>query len=212
VQNSLSSGTTTCTGVYGGSGNNVTVPSGATCTLLLNTDVLDDVQVQPGATLIDKGAEVGGDIVANSPQGIGIGGGGLVSGSIEVTGLAGGGPGAQSNSQAEPDSYICNTTVESDVRVQNGASAAGPIDIGDAADCPAGQGNTIGGSLLVEGNQDKVDAAQNHVEDNIDILNNTGGTVANGNVALNDAVCQNNVPAVTGQGNTGRNQNTGCPT
>jgi len=211
VGSSLSSGTTKCTGVYGGTGNSIIVPSGATCTLLSSGDVLNNVTVQAGASLIDQGAEVGGDILANRPQGIGIGNGALVSGSIEITGLAGGGPGAKSDGRSESDSYICNTTVERNVRVQKGAATAGPIDIGDTADCPAGQGNMIGGSLLVEGNQDQVDTTQSHVEDNIEITDNTGGVTATDNVALHNAVCENNTPAVTGQGNTAHNQNTGCP-
>jgi hypothetical protein len=57
----LGAGTTTCDGVYGGSGGSVIVPSGATCTLVSGTQV-GSVTVQPGGTLIAQGVSVTDDL------------------------------------------------------------------------------------------------------------------------------------------------------
>ncbi len=58
----LASGTTTCNGVYSGTGQSVTVPAGATCTLLPGTHVTGAVNVAKGGTLVASGVTIGANL------------------------------------------------------------------------------------------------------------------------------------------------------
>jgi hypothetical protein len=54
----LNSGTTSCSDSYSGSGKEVTVPSGAVCTLLAGARVSGNVQVNQGGVFIDEGTAI----------------------------------------------------------------------------------------------------------------------------------------------------------
>ena len=60
----LAADTTTCNGVYGGSGQQVVVPSGATCTLVTGTQV-SDLTVQDGGVLMARGITISHDLQAD---------------------------------------------------------------------------------------------------------------------------------------------------
>jgi CSLREA domain-containing protein len=66
----LNPGSTTCNGVYGGSGKDVVVRSGASCTLIPGTHVSHDVEVQKGGTLSAQGITVGHDLKADKAAGV----------------------------------------------------------------------------------------------------------------------------------------------
>lgn len=200
-----SSGTATCNGLYGGNATNVVVPSGGTCTLVAGTQVSGSVQVQPNGTLIDNGASIGQGLSANSPAGIGIGGG-SIGANVQIAGLSGEGPGAGG------DSYLCATKVVGDVQIQNGLHGAGKMVIGGTADCSGQQGgNTFGHDVKVQSNADGINFSNNQVVHDFVVQSNTGGTVVNANRIGHDATCQGNTPAATGTGNTIGHVNNGCP-
>ena len=130
VASPLASGSTTCSGVYSGSGKDVTVPSGATCTLLAGTQVNHDVKVAKGGTLVDLGAVIGHDLTAEQPAGIQVWGG-SVGHDLSVNGASGAPTGGD---------FVRNATVGHDLVVQNNAVAV------------VVSGNTAGHDLTVQGN------------------------------------------------------------
>jgi hypothetical protein len=200
----LNPGTTTCNGVYNGTGTDVIVPSGAVCTLAAGTIVTHDVKVEPGGTLIDLGAAIGHDINANSPKGMQIAGG-TVGHDLKINGLNGSPPTGHN--------YVCSTTVSHDLVVTNGTAAAGSIDIGDPPDCSAG--NQVGHDLNVQGNANHVDVSENGtagtpIGHDLIVRNNTpGGATVTHNYAGNNATCSGNSPQA-GAGNHAAGTNT-CP-
>ena len=127
----LSAGTTTCSGLYTGSGKEVTVPAGAVCTLLAGTKVSENVQVQKGGALIDQGAVIGKNVTANNATSIQVGGG-SIGGNLQVVGLTAA-PAAANNS-------LCDTIVKGNVEVLNNG-AHSPVDIGDLGACKGGPGS-----------------------------------------------------------------------
>ena len=61
----LLAGTTICNGTYSGTGTDVVVPSGDTCTLVPGTQVKGSVTVQRGGTLHADGVWIGGDLASS---------------------------------------------------------------------------------------------------------------------------------------------------
>jgi hypothetical protein len=150
----LSAGNATCDGSYGGTAKNVTVPSGATCTLAAGTTVAHDLTVQLGGTLINTEVTVGHDLVAQNPAGIGIDGD-TVGHDLRIQGISG--------SATAGGNYICDSTVGHDLVVQGGASSASQFVIGDSSRGCSGGGNKVGHDLVVAGNQNVVTVAGNSV-------------------------------------------------
>ncbi len=165
----------------------VIVPAGASCVLGAGVSVGRDVLVGKGGVLTDRGATVGRDIRVSQPQGIGVGAGaggqpGNVGRDVQIDGLGGGGPGRGG------ESYVCNTTIGRDLVVQNAASSAAAVVVGDTrTDCGAGA-NQVGRDLRAQNNSSP-----------LDVSNNQAG---------HDAVCQGNT-GLFGAGNTAQHNN-GC--
>lgn len=112
----LAAGTTTCNGVYGGSGTSVNVPAGGTCVLVAGATLTGNVTVGAGGSLRTIKASVAGSVslqgatasmlcglsvgqnlsVANAPPGprtivvgdtaAGCGSGDTISGNVSITG------------------------------------------------------------------------------------------------------------------------------
>ena len=200
----LNPGTTTCNGVYNGTGTNVIVPGGAVCTLAAGTTVTHDVNVESGGTLIDLGVAIGHDIDANGADGIQVAGG-TVGHDLTINGLNGSPP--------TGDNFVCSTTVSHDLVVTNGTAAGGSIDIGDPPDCSTG--NNVGHDLNVQGNANHVDVSENGTSgtpighDLIVKNNHPGGAGVIHNYAGHNATCAGNLPQ-TGSANHAAGTNT-CP-
>ena len=141
--------------------NDLSVPSGKTCTILPGVKIGNDVIVNSEATLIDNAAVIGHDIDANQPKGIGIGGFGSTMGSIghdvNVTGITGAGPGTKTPG----DNYICHTAIKHDIEVRYSASKAGEWLIGDVDEECRGGGNQIGNNASIRDNANRVDISDN---------------------------------------------------
>lgn len=190
----LNPGSTSCNGVYGGSGRTVTVTSGDVCTLIAGTKVTGDVQVQQGGALDDQGATIGGNLQVTDADWIELAGGATISGNLHLRGLTGAPPAS--------DDYLCNTTVGRNVTVRDDASGA-PIDIGDLGACSGGPGLTIGGNLHVHNNAADVTVGDNTVAGNIAIRNNAAEVTATANIAKgNIDVNRNTVGGGTLTGNS----------
>jgi len=180
------------------------VPANATCTINNDVTIQHDLNVDKGATLTFNGATVGHDIHAHQPKGIGIGfPGSSVGHNIEIDGVSGNGPGT-----VDPgDNYICATTVGNDVKVMNGAAAAGQWYIGAPNECTTS--NTIGHDLSVTNNKNKVKVGGNTVGNKLTVTGNTGGTDVSGNHA-GSTNCKKNT-GQTGSGNTPTGGGNSCP-
>ena len=124
----LNPGTTTCNGFYTGTGKDVVVPGGATCTLLPGTSVTHDTTVQKGGTLNANGVSFGHDVSENGPNG------GTVCGSTVGHDL--------SVQNGTGSITICNDNVSHDLVVQN-----------ETPDQYIGAGNTVGHDLNGEEQQ-----------------------------------------------------------
>jgi hypothetical protein len=160
------------------------------------------VIVQPGGTLIDRGASIGHDLKANQPVGIGVRGG-SIGHDVQIDGVQGSGPGANG------DNYLCDALIGHDVQIKNGAAGAGQFVIGDAPDCYNDPSNTIGHDLQVQNNANPVDVSNNGVGHDLHVQGNGGGTDVAYNQAGHAAQCQNNAAPLTGLGNSAP-LNQGC--
>jgi hypothetical protein len=217
----LNAGSTECNGYYGGSGQEVVVPAGATCVLAPGTKVAKNVKVQTGGTLVDEGAAIGNDLNANNPKAVTVAGG-SVGGNLQLQGITGSPPGGK-------DNFICNTSIGHDLAVQNAAATAGPIVIGGPPDCSMGDkighdaaiqnnatrvtvsDNTVTHNLSVQNNTAGVTVESNKAGEELQVQNNSGGVTVTNNHAGHNAQCQNNKPTTGGSGNTAGAQNKGCP-
>jgi hypothetical protein len=197
VAGSLSGGTTTCNGTFGGSGTNVTVPAGAVCTLIAGTTVTGNISVLQGGALDDEGV-IGGNIGATGAVWIKISGG-TISGNVGISGLTGKPPSGNNR--------LCNVTVNGNVSVSSGGSGA-PTDVGTLGSCAGSQGLTIGGNLTVQGNAAAVQIGGNSAKGNITVSNNTGGGTLTGNSASLACLLGGNVPGIVGSSNSGATGNT----
>ena len=124
VYNPLSSGVSPCNGITGGAGGEVLVPAGARCTLIAGTHVSDQVRVEPGGWLIDSGASIGSNLIAEKAAAVQVGGSqpSVIGGSVELEHLAGTVEGAQS--------FVCNATIGANLKVDEAASRTGAISLG----------------------------------------------------------------------------------
>ncbi|HLX33008.1 MAG TPA: Ig-like domain-containing protein [Gaiellaceae bacterium] len=85
----LGPGNNTCSGVFSGTGGAVTVPAGATCTLLPGTVVTGAVNVAKGGILVASGVTIGQNLAI---QGSATVCGSSVGNDLTATGSPGGGP------------------------------------------------------------------------------------------------------------------------
>jgi hypothetical protein len=131
VATPLGSGSTNCAGPFSGTGKDVVVPAGATCTLVAGTHVTHDLKVNKGGTLIDLGAMVDHDLSADHPVGVQITGG-TIGHDLSIDGLTG---------SPASGNWVRDTTVGHDLVVQNSATA---IIV---------SGNNAGHDLTVKNNQ-----------------------------------------------------------
>jgi hypothetical protein len=131
VASALGKGTTTCTGFFGGTGKNVKVPAGATCTLRAGTHVKHDVKVQPGGTLIAADVAIGHDLEVDDAAGVQVDGG-SVRHNLSVKGVTGTPAGGN---------YVRNVTVGHDLEVKDSSAAI------------VVSGNTVRHNLKVEDNR-----------------------------------------------------------
>jgi IPT/TIG domain len=215
---------TVCEGPFAGEAQSIVVPGGATCTLEATAKVTGDVKVEPGGSLADRGASVGGSIKAKNPAGIQIGGSqqSVVGKDVDIDGLGGSILGA--------DNSVCNATIGHDLHVQHAAGTAAPIVVGDPPDCSAGV--EVGHDVHVEGNATHVDVSQTsavhdiHVQKNtvgvvveettsghdLHVQDNSGGVVVSNNHADHKAKCSGNSPTTAGEGNSqNKGRPKGCP-
>jgi acetyltransferase-like isoleucine patch superfamily enzyme len=202
---SFTGGNASCNGFYAGSAQNVTVPSGANCTLLPGTTISQDVTVQPGGSLSCQGASIGHDLQAQKPVGITVNSC-QIGHDLQVQGITGA-------SAAGGDNYVCSSSIGHDVQIQNGAASASPFDIGDPPSCSSG--NQVGHDLVVQNNAEPVDVSDNGTAANpighdLTVQNNKpGGATVSNNHAGHDATCQQNSPQA-GAGNSAQHNNS-CP-
>jgi hypothetical protein len=215
---------TVCEGPFGGEAQTIVVPGGATCTLESTANVAGDVKVEPGGSLADQGASVGGSIRAKKPAGIQIGGAqqSVIVKDVQIDGLTG--------SILGGDNSICNASIGHDLHVQHAAGTAAPIVIGDPPDCSAGV--EVGHDVHVQENAAPVDVSQTsaghdiHVQKNkagvvvadttsghdLHVQDNSGGVVVSNNHADHKAKCSGNKPETAGEGNNqGKGRPKGCP-
>ncbi|HXD55537.1 MAG TPA: IPT/TIG domain-containing protein [Solirubrobacteraceae bacterium] len=215
---------TTCEGPFTGEAQSIVVPGGATCTLEATAKVTGDVKVEPGGSLADRGASIGGSINANKPAGVEIGGlqHSVVGQDVHIDGLTGSILGA--------DNALCNASIGHDLHIEHAAATAAPIVVGDPPDCSAGV--EVVHDVHVEGNATHVDVSETsaghdiHVQKNtagvvventtsghdLHVQDNSGGVVVSNNHADHNAKCSGNKPETAGEGNTqNKGRPKGCP-
>jgi hypothetical protein len=217
----LNPGTTSCNGVYFGSGATVQVPAGGHCTLLPGTKVTGNVQaLRSGGVLVDEGAVIGGSHELEDAASIELYGGGSITGNLVVTGLT--------SAPEAGDNALCDTTIHGYTHIFNN----GPhslIDIGDTGAC-AGKpgltstglmqvdgnaanitiaGNTLGGYLHVWVNRSKLTVSTNTAS-NIQVNSNTGGagSTLTGNTSLQACELAANSPKIEGAFNKAKTADT----
>jgi hypothetical protein len=204
--------------------DNLTIPVGATCTIAHTVTVGNNVIVDQGATLIDRGATIENNITATQPKGIGIGGyaghAGYVSTSITIHGLTGQGPGTVTKG----GNYICNTNIGNNVTVENTAGGAGEWIIGDRHEECSGGTDQLNGSLIAINNNTRVDISdikKGHPPYSVGIgynlvvtgnLVNSTSPIVESNFVGNNATCQPGTKEdADGTPNIVDGKNNGCP-
>jgi hypothetical protein len=186
----LRNGNSTCTGLSGGTGKNVTVPAGATCTLIAGTVVTGNVT--DNGTLSVSGATIDGNLQALNAGPLTItgpattvggnllaqGGGPVIITSITV----GGNLQVQQLAPSTSMSLICGTQVAGNLQLQSNAA---PVTIGGPS-CP---GNSVGGNLQVLNNTmpsgytgPAATIENNTVKHNLQSRNNTPPAIVSGNI------------------------------
>ncbi len=204
---------TSCSGVYGGGGPEVIVPGGASCTLAPGTSIPGNVRVEPGGTLLDEGAAIGGNLVANSPAGIQIKGTtpGTITANVRIVGLTGA-------VEGEPN-MICNVTIGENLLVSSSEASAAPVLIGGGPECRPvtvkldvnvyGNSNRVGllgdlfdKELLMEANTGPVEAAEDHILGSAGAGGNKGGVTMRNLRVRGFLSAQRNPGQVLLEGNT----------
>ena len=179
----LNAGTTSCNGVYNGTGTTVQVPAGGHCTLLAGTKVTDNVQaLKPGGVLVDEGAAIGGSLELEGAASIELYGGGSIAGNLVVTGLAG--------APAGGDNALCATTIHGYTHVFSNGSHS-PIDIGDTGACAGKPGLTSSGLMQVDGNAANITIAGNTLAGYLHVWVNRSKLTVSANTASNIQVNKN---------------------
>jgi hypothetical protein len=167
-----------------------------------------DVVVRGGASLIDRGAEIGRDLSAKGAESIEIGSGGGQRPTIgrDLT-IVDTGAAVSDDRQ----NFICDAVVGRDFAVEGSVADAASWVIGDTTSTCTVGGNTIGGDILVALNANATDVADNQVDGGLTIHKNLAQAVVSANHAGADAMCAGNTPDVVGVDNTAVGDNR-CPT
>ena len=178
------SAATSCTGtIHDTTVGDVDVPAGATC-LILNSTVNGSVQVNAGASITLVGVTVNGNFNSTGAHDIRIGNAGefggpnratVIKGNVNITGTTG-------VPSFPTQNVICDATVTGAYVVLQNNKA--PFTIGTfTGQCNYGNGDTIGGSVIIAGN--------------------TAAVTLKGNKIAGALQCSANTPApVNGGGNT----------
>jgi len=133
----------------------VIVPLGATCTLD-GTLVDGTVEVERDATLISRGATIGGNVQATAHREVRLGASSTVRGSVQVT---------QGQAASVRDSRVIGDLQFDD--------STGPLDA---------QRNLVGGSIQVVGNRGTSELRDNRVGGNLQCKENLPAPTGGGNV------------------------------
>jgi hypothetical protein len=183
----------TCTSTLPpGTYQNVTVPAQANCTIDGSDIITGNVTVATGATLLDSGAPIGGNLQADHAGTVDVdssasGAAGSIGGNLLLTATSG-------------LNLVCAVTVGNNVIVQNSA-ASSDSSIGPLHGCVFT--NTIKGNLTVQDNAGSVGVAFNTVAGNISVHNNTGsGLGVFSNSAGGNCQLFNDNPPLPGFGNS----------
>jgi putative nucleotidyltransferase with HDIG domain len=198
----LTSNPNACNGLLvPGSYSSVTAVAG--CSLNSSDNIIGNVSVNQGGSLIDDGAHIGGNLQTNNAAWIVVGSGGTITGNLQVSGLTGEPPAGTATANE-----LCNTTVGNDVQIQNNGAGA-PFEIGSAPDCSSGL--IVHGNLTVQSNAGQVVVANNSVQGNLQVHNNTGGGTLSNNSAAKGCQLQSDSPSIVGSNNTvGAGQQNTC--
>src|SRR5438105_3111293 len=168
----VAGGTTNCTstlapGTYG----NVTVPSGATCTIGSGVTIAGVLTVNSNATLNDTGASVRHNLTATTGSKV------FISASSGYTGTNASVGGDLATNGANTVS-VSHTNVQGDLTVTNSQSS-GSVSITN---------NNIQGDLIVTNNHGPTTVTGNHVGGNASCSGNTA-FVGGGNTARGSNTC-----------------------
>jgi hypothetical protein len=164
------------TALTGTINDNVVVPPGAFCYITAAT-VNGNVTVQSGGNLDVHDSTIKGSITATNPFGFGLTNT-TVYGPVSVNGTTPGG-----------GYFICGSTLNSSLTIQNSNSSSGYWQIGQFNFCPANtfkgnvtflnngnqvifQGNTVGGSVVARNNLGFGDIEANTITGNLTVTNN----------------------------------------
>jgi hypothetical protein len=163
----------TCTKTFGGRAYDILVPPNRTCRLTGTAKIAHTVEVDVGGTLIDTGATVGQDVIADGARGIRIAGG-SVAHDIAIEATSGAAPGGNA---------ICGVHVGHDLVVADSTKASGVFRVGGIKGCA---GNVAAHDIAVQGNVGGAIVARNQAAHNADCeLNSSLGGGANKAPRLN---------------------------
>jgi hypothetical protein len=162
-----------CNGTFTSTVYDLVVPAKATCRLSGRARIRHTVEVEVGGMLIDTGAQIKQDLIADAARGIRILGG-SVGHDIAIEATAGSAPGGNA---------VCGVRVGHDLAVQDSARESGVFTIGGIRGCA---GNVAGHDVAVQDNLGGVIVARNHAAHNADCaLNRSIGGGANKAPRLN---------------------------
>jgi hypothetical protein len=151
---------TECIAPMTGTFDEVVVPAGGNCKLILS-EVSGSVRVLAGGSLEVLGSRIEHDVAAEDGH-LSLGIGGIPAGGGIVGSFVGGDVIARGTAAVLAPygvNYLCNTRVEHDVRITD-AGADAPWDVG-VIPFPCTFGNSIGGSVRVMRNEARVRVANN---------------------------------------------------
>ncbi len=170
----LSAATTICNRYLGGSGRELTVPAGARCTLAPGTKLSKNLRVQPGGTLVAEGVSIAGNLVAQDPVALQLGGGhaNTVAGNLQVVGLSG----------SSGANLICNTRVGANLLVSGSSSHAGPIELGGDGAGPDCAPDSVRLNVNVSANADTVEVLGDRLEGEVLLSDDSGPVAVEGDV------------------------------
>ena len=195
----------TCTGTLAaGTYQNVTVPTGATCSIDSSNVILGNVTVGRDASFQGSGVSIGGNVSGDHAANVFVGG--SVRGNVQadhvgqviVGGSVGGNVTATATS-GPAHSFMCNATIGGNVAVQ-GSGPGADWFIGNL--CGPNPGLTIGGNLTVQNNASRVEVQGNNAHGNISVDNNSGGGSLIDNTAGGNCQLFNDNPPYFGDSNS----------
>jgi hypothetical protein len=148
-----------CTKTFSSSVYDVIVPAKRTCRLTARARIRHTVEVEVGGTLIDAGARIEQDVVADGAAGIRILGG-SVGHDVAIEATAASAPGGN---------RICGVRVEHDLLVEASHKKSGVFTVGGIKGCA---GNVAGHDLVVADNLGGAVVARNRAGHNAECIDN----------------------------------------